>query len=68
MNQKFQDTRLFLDNQRRHVYKGIKIKPLVYKKTNMNFDFEEFIDEKCEINHLHRISYNDFFHFFDFPE
>lgn len=65
MNQKFQDTRLFLDNQRRHVYKGIKIKPLVYKKTNMNFDFEEFIDEKCEINHLHRISYNDFFHFFD---
>jgi len=64
MNQKFQDTRLFLDNQRRHVYKGIKLKPLVYKKTNMNFDFEEFIDEKCGINHLHRISYNDFFHFF----
>ena len=64
MNQKFQDTRLFLDNQRRHVYKGIKLKPLAYKKTKMNFDFEEFIDEKCEISHLYRISYNDFFHFF----
>ena len=64
MNQKFQDTRIFLDNQRRHVYKGIKLKPLKYKKTNMNFDFEEFIDKKCEINHLYRISYNDFFHYF----
>lgn len=64
MNKKFKDTRLFLDNQRRHVYKGLKLKPLVYKKTNMNFDFEEFIDKKCEIGHLHRISYNDFFHFF----
>ena len=64
MNQKFKDTRLFLDNQRRHVFLGIKLKPLVYKKTNMNFDFEEFIETKCEINHLYRISYNDFFHFF----
>lgn len=64
MNQKFQDTRIFLDNQRRHVYKGIKLKPLKYKKTNMNFDFEEFINKKCEINHLYRISYNDFFHYF----
>lgn len=64
MNQKFQDTRIFLDNQRRHVYKGIKLKPLKYKKTNMNFDFEEFIYKKCEINHLYRISYNDFFHYF----
>ncbi len=64
MNENFKDTRLFLDNQRRHVYKGIKLKPLVYKKTNMNFDFEEFIETKCEINHLYRISYNDFFHFF----
>lgn len=64
MNKKFQDTRIFLDNQRRHVYKGIKLKPLKYKKTNMNFDFEEFINKKCEINHLYRISYNDFFHYF----
>ena len=64
MNENFKDTRLFLDNQRRHVFLGIKLKPLVYKKTNKNFDFEEFIETKCEINHLYRISYNDFFHFF----
>ena len=64
MNENFKDTRLFLDNQRRHVFLGIKLKPLIYKKTNKNFDFEEFIETKCEINHLYRISYNDFFHFF----
>ena len=64
LNENFKDTRLFLDNQRRHVFLGIKLKPLIYKKTNKNFDFEEFIETKCEINHLYRISYNDFFYFF----
>lgn len=65
MNSNYKDNRIFIDNQRRHVYMGISLKPLVYKKTRQNFDFEQFIESKCEVNYLHRISYLDFFYFFE---
>ena len=64
MNDNFKDTRIVLDNQRRHVFKGLELKPLVYKKSKFNFDFEQFIEEKCKVNYLHGISYQDFFYFF----
>ena len=43
MNDNFKDTRMFLDNQRRHVFIGLELNPFVYKKTKVNFDFEQFI-------------------------
>ena len=64
MSENFVDTRIIIDNQRRHIYKGLKLKPLTYTNTTNNFDFEEFINSKCEVNHLYRISYFDFYHFF----
>jgi hypothetical protein len=64
MNDNFKDTRIVIDNQRRHVFKGLELKPLVYKKTKINFDFEQFIEQKCKVNYLHGISYQDFFYFF----
>ena len=64
MNDNFKDTRMFLGNQRRHVFIGLELKPFVYKKTKINFDFEQFIDQKCKVNYLHSISYQDFFYFF----
>ena len=64
MSENFVDTRIIIDNQRRHVYKGLKLKPLTYTNTTQNFDFEEFINSKCEVNQLYRISYYDFYHFF----
>jgi prophage antirepressor-like protein len=64
MSENFVDTRIIIDNQRRHVYKGLKLKPLTYTNTTSNFDFEEFINSKCEVNHLYRISYYDFYYFF----
>ena len=64
MNDNFKDKRMFLDNQRRHVFIGIELKPFIYKKTKINFDFEQFIEQKCKVNYLHSISYQDFFYFF----
>ena len=64
MNEKYKSTRMFVDNQRKLVFKGIKLKPLRYNKTGENFDFEEFIKKECVVNYLHKISYNDFFYFF----
>ena len=64
MSENFVDTRIIIDNQRRHVYKGLKLKQLTYTNTTSNFDFEGFINSKCEVNHLYRISYSDFYHFF----
>lgn len=64
MNDNYKDTRIFIDNQRRHVFKGLKLKPLTYTKTENNFDFEEFIEKECVVDYAHKISYIDFFHFF----
>jgi hypothetical protein len=63
MNEHYKDTRIIIDNQKRHVFKGIKLKPLKYK-SQFNFDFEEFIEKECVVDYLHKISYNDFFHYF----
>jgi hypothetical protein len=64
MNDNYKDTRIIIDNQRRHVFKGLKLKPLTYTKTQNNFDFEEFIEKECVVDYAHKISYIDFFHFF----
>jgi hypothetical protein len=64
MNSNFKDTRIFIDNQRRHVFTGLKLKPLTYIKTLCNFDFEEFIDKECSVDFLYKISYLDFMYFF----
>jgi len=64
MNENYKDTRIFIDNQRRHVFKGISLKPLRYEKTSYNFDFEEFIEKECNFDYLYKISYNDFFYYF----
>ena len=64
MKENFKETNKFIDNQKRHVFKGLKLKELTYKKTEKNFDFEEFIETECEVNYLYRISYHDFFYFF----
>ena len=49
MNDNFKDTRIVLDNQRRHVFKGLELNPLVYKKSEFNFDFEQFIQNFSNI-------------------
>jgi hypothetical protein len=64
MDTNYKDTRIFIDNQRRHVFKGLKLKPLIYVKSKYNLDFEEFIEKKCKIDYLYKISYVDFIHFF----
>ena len=64
MKDNYHDTRIFIDDQRRHVFKGLKLKPLIYTKTKYNFDFEEFIEKKCKTDYLYKISYVDFIHFF----
>ena len=64
MNENYKDTRIFIDDQRRHVFKGVKLKPLKYIKTQYSFDFEEFIEKDCVVDYLHKISYTDFFYFF----
>ena len=64
MNSNFKDTRVFIDNQRRHVFTGLRLKPLIYTKTVCNFDFEEFIEKECAVNNLYKISYHDFLHYF----
>ncbi len=64
MDTNYKDTRIFIDNQRRHVFKGLKLKPLIYIKTKYNLDFEEFIEQKCKVDYLYKISYVDFIHFF----
>jgi hypothetical protein len=64
MNGKFKEARCFIDHHNRHVWKGVNLKPFEYKKTDKNFDFEQFIEEKCKVNWFYRISYVDFFEFF----
>lgn len=64
MKTTFKESKIFIGEQRRNVYKGIKLKPFTYKKTDKNFDFEQFIEEQCVADYLHRISYNDFFYYF----
>jgi prophage antirepressor-like protein len=64
MNGKFKEARCFIDHHNRHVWKGVNLKPFEYKKNDKNFDFEQFIEEKCKVNWFYRISYVDFFEFF----
>ena len=60
----FKSMKIFVDDQRRHVSKGIKIKEIEYTPSGKNLDFELFIQERCQVSYKNRISYIDFFHFF----
>ena len=53
------------DDIKKNIYKGIRLKPLIYKPENDPLlDYETFIIEKCEVNWNYKISYVDFFNNF----
>jgi len=52
------------DDIRRNIYKGIRLKPLIYSIKNVDCDYEEFILQECKVEWNNRISYLDFFNYF----
>jgi T5orf172 domain len=60
----FKSSKIFVGDQRRHVCRGVKIKEIEYTPSGKNLDYEQFIQEKCQVSYKNRISYIDFFHFF----
>lgn len=52
------------DDVKRNVYKGIRLKPLIYKISDKNMDYEQFILQECKVDWECRISYVDFFNYF----
>jgi prophage antirepressor-like protein len=54
----------FMDNIKRNVYRGLKIKKLEYTPSIDNHDYEQFISNKLGVDFNYRISFVDFFQFF----
>ena len=52
------------DDIKRNIYKGIKLKPLIYSVKNIDCDYEEFILKECKVEWNNRVSYLDFFNYF----
>ena len=55
----------FIDNSKRDVYRGLKLKKCEFKPSDKNLDFEQFIKEKCSVDYKCRTSYNDFYKYFE---
>lgn len=65
LHETFQGGTVVDNDIKRNIFKGVKLKPLVYKnKSNEPVDYEQFISEKCKLDYQHRISYVDFFNKF----
>jgi prophage antirepressor-like protein len=62
---KFESGVKFINNSRRGVFKGLKLKKLEYTPTTQNLDYEKFISEKCSVHYDNRISYADFYSLFE---
>ena len=66
LKNKFHSGVVIENDVKRNVYKGIKLKPLIFnpKDSNNLLDYESFIIEKCKVDWCYRISYVDFFNHF----
>jgi prophage antirepressor-like protein len=62
---KFESGVEFINNSRRGVFRGLKLKKLEYTPTAQNLDYEKFISEKCSVHYDNRISYADFYSLFE---
>jgi prophage antirepressor-like protein len=62
---KFESGVKFINNSRRGVFRGLKLKKLEYTPTTQNLDYEKFISEKCSVHYDNRISYADFYSLFE---
>ena len=61
----FKSGATFIDKSRRNIYRGLKLKDLVYTPSEKNLDFEQFITNRCCVNYHYRISYGDFYEYFE---
>ena len=55
----------FIDNSRRNVYRGLRLKKITFTPSKNNYDYEQFITEKCKVEHQNRIGYADFYKYFE---
>jgi prophage antirepressor-like protein len=55
----------FINNSKRDIYRGLKLKKCVFTPSDKNLDFEQFIKQKCVVEYKCRISYNDFYKYFE---
>ena len=65
INTKFKSGAEFIENSRRNIYRGVKVKQITFTPSEKNLDYERFITEKCGISHHYRISYADFYKYFE---
>ena len=65
INKNFKSGAQFIENSRRNVYRGVKVKQITFTPSEKNLDYERFITEKCGISHHYRISYADFYKNFE---
>ena len=65
LTKNFKSGAAFIDKSRRNVYRGLKLKDMVYKPSEKNLDFEQFITSRCGINYHYRISYGTFYEYFE---
>ena len=54
----------FIDNSRRNVYRGLRLKKITFTPSKNNYDYEQFITERCKVEHQNRIGYLDFYEYF----
>jgi phage anti-repressor protein len=65
LQDKFKSGVVIENDIKRNIYKGIKLKPFVFKlKGEEALDYEQFIIEECKTDYQYRISYVDFFNKF----
>ena len=55
----------FIDNSRRNVYRGLRLKKITFTPSKNNYDYEQFITERCKVEHQNRIGYADFYKYFE---
>jgi prophage antirepressor-like protein len=55
----------FIDNSRRNVYRGLRLKKITFTPSKNNYDYEQFIAERCKVEHQNRIGYADFYKYFE---
>uniref|UniRef100_A0A6C0E090 MSV199 domain-containing protein n=1 Tax=viral metagenome TaxID=1070528 RepID=A0A6C0E090_9ZZZZ len=55
----------FIDNSRRNVYRGLRLKKITFTPSKNNYDYEQFIAQRCKVEHQNRIGYADFYKYFE---
>jgi prophage antirepressor-like protein len=71
LHQRFTSSHHFyeIDSSRRNTFKGIRVKPLIFKpdkaENELQDNIEKFINTECKVDYSYRISFLDFIKYFE---